>query len=63
MIRRLGCWLFGHKWRILPAWITGKPDTMRNCRRCRLVQKKLFGSSGAAHVKPSSWSTVGRQPF
>lgn len=62
MLRRLMCFLTGHGWRYLPSWITGDPESARECVRCFLVEQRIrhYGEDGA--VKEEWWEPTGRRP-
>jgi len=54
------CKMFGHKFHMMAAWLTGKPNSMRKCMRCGLVQTTIISLDGTKRIVGSEWRDVGR---
>lgn len=61
-MRRLICWLRGHGWRYLPSWITGEPESVRECVRCFLVEQRIRCYNEGGAIEEEWWTPTGRRP-
>lgn len=59
---RLMCWLRGHAWRYLPSWITGDPESVRECVRCFLIEQRVRQYRKDGSVSQERWMPTGRRP-
>lgn len=62
MLRRLICALRGHRWHYGPAWLTGEPESLRDCRRCFLVEQRVRHYRPDGSVNQEWWKPTGRRP-
>lgn len=62
MIRRIICALRGHRWRYLPSWITGEPESVRECVRCYLVEQRFRNYGLEGEIISEWWKPTGRRP-
>lgn len=62
MLRRLICTLRGHRWHYQPEWLTGEPESIRDCQRCYLVEKRVRIYELDGSVRHERWEPIGRRP-